>query len=103
MAEGKRAGIIEAPGEVLEQHVDISQLAAEAGEQGQVGVVGHAWFAPALKRDPADEAILPTVPFADLLERSCRLEDARHVRAATLANQRCCSTSPDVGLGANGG
>lgn len=76
-------------------------LAGKPGQEREVDVHGFARLAPALDRESADETVAPPVRLADGLEVGGRPDQAVHRRRFS-AKSRCCSMSPDVGLGARG-
>lgn len=72
-------------------------LVAEACQQSEIKVAGHARLAPSLHGDSADEARAPAVAVAEILKRSRRVEKIDHLRS--FANQACISTIPEDGRG----
>jgi hypothetical protein len=58
-------------------------------------------LAPTLQSKSTDKTEQPTFALADRLKLGGNADQFNHFRAAI--NQRCCSTSPEVGFGALGG
>ncbi len=60
-----------------------------------------ARLTPALHRQAANEAEAPTVGLTHALKLGCGVDQRVHGRRI-FWNRRCCSISPDVGVGARG-
>ena len=70
-------------------------------QERQVHIDGLARLAPTKHRETTDEAKLPAFGQAERLQIGGGLDDFVHGRRDRL-KRRCCSTSPEVGLGARG-
>ncbi len=102
MEQGEVACVWDAPFELSEESIHEWLLTADSCDQGDVCISGEPGLAPALESHSPYEAEPPVVVFANRLQFRCRPEDIDHVPERSRANKRCCSTSPEVGSGANG-
>lgn len=101
MRQGERQGIGDARVEVLQQRGDKGSLAAESSQEGEIGVDGLTGLAPSQHGEAADEAVPPSFDVADRLQIRRGADHRVHGRGARWKT-RCCSTRPEVGLGARG-
>jgi hypothetical protein len=90
-------GVGDAGREMPQQLVDKTRFMLETSQQRQIDVLRHSRLTPALQSQAANETELPMLSATKCLNLLGQVKETNHL--ASLLNQRCCSTSPEVGRG----